>query len=90
MLLQSIVMEDPGLPLKPIIPGGAGGAMVPPHFSRSNSTKRGRLCPPNDIILRYWHPWSGSSDDLPTALQLVYAKKTLNAGSYRQQGLLIS
>ena len=48
MLLQSIVMEDPGLPLKPIIPGGAGGAMVPPHFSRSNSTKGGRLCPPNN------------------------------------------
>ena len=31
-------MEDPGLPLRPVVPGGAGGAMVPPHFSRSNST----------------------------------------------------
>ena len=60
MLLQSIVMEDPGLPLKPIIPGGAGGAMVPPHFSRSNSTKGGRLCPPNN------NGTPGFSD-LPTA-----------------------
>ena len=33
-----IAMEDPGLPLRPVVPGGAGGAMVPPHFSRSNST----------------------------------------------------
>ena len=63
-------MEDPGLPLRPVVPGGAGGAMVPPHFSRSNSTsphfsksnstKEGRLCPPNN------NGTPGFSD-LPTA-----------------------
>ena len=65
MLLQSIqiVMEDPGLPLRPVIPGGAVGAMVPPHFSRSNSTKGGRLCQPNN------NGKPGFSD-LPTALPL--------------------
>ena len=52
MLLPSIqiAMEDPGLPLRPVVPGGAGGAMAPPHFGRSVnpfSTKGGRLCPPN-------------------------------------------
>ena len=59
MLLQSIVMEDPGLPLKPIIPGGARGAMVPP-----NLTKGGRLCPPNNTGT---HEFS----DLPTTLLIL-------------------
>ena len=48
-----IAMEDPGLPLRPVVPGGAGGAMTPPQFGRSVnpisiSTKGGRLCPPNN------------------------------------------
>ena len=38
-----------------VVPGGAGGAMVPPEFGRSVnpiSTRGDRLCPPN----YYWHP----------------------------------
>ena len=41
---------------RPVVPGGAGGAMAPPDFGRSVnpiSTKGGRLCPPNNT---YWHP----------------------------------
>ena len=37
--------------LRPVVPGGAGGAMAPPDFGRSVnpiSTKGGRLCPPNN------------------------------------------
>ena len=53
---------------RPVVPGGAGGAMAPPNFGRSInpiSTKGGRLCPPNDTGT------SGFSD-LPTALSKIY------------------
>ena len=36
---------------RPVVPGGAGGAMAPPDFGISVnpiSTKAGRLCPPNN------------------------------------------
>ena len=36
---------------RPVVPGGAGGAMATPDFGRSVnpiSTKGGRLCPPNN------------------------------------------
>ena len=56
-----IAMEDPGL--RPVIPGGAGGAMTPPHFSRSNSTKGGILCAPN-------HTGTPGFSDLPTTMPL--------------------
>ena len=67
MMLPSIkiAMEDPGLPLRPVVPGGASGAMAPPHFGRSVnpiSTKGGRLCPPNNT-------GTPRFSDLPTALR---------------------
>ena len=37
--------------IRPVVPGGAGGAMAPPDFGRlvnPISTKGGRLCPPNN------------------------------------------
>ena len=40
-----------GVRCKPVVPGGAGGAMAPPDFGRSVnpiSTKGVRLCPPNN------------------------------------------
>ena len=40
---------------RPVVPGGAGGAMAPPDFGRSVNpilTRRGRLCPPH----YYCHP----------------------------------
>ena len=51
---------------RPVVPGGAGGAMAPPDFGRSVnpiSTKGDRLCPPCN---------SGTPgfSDLPTALHL--------------------
>ena len=51
MQLPSIQMEDSGLPLGPVIPGGAMGALAPPHFGKSVnpiSTNGGRLILPND------------------------------------------
>ena len=66
MQLPSIQMEDSGLPLGPVIPGGAMGALAPPHFGRSInpiSTKGGRLRPTNDTRT---HGFS----DLPTTLPL--------------------
>ncbi len=36
---------------RPVVPGGAGGAMAPPNFGRSVNPiliKGGRLCPPNN------------------------------------------
>ena len=49
---------------RPVVPGGAGGAMAPPNFGRSVnpiSTKGGRLCPPNNT-------GTPGFSDLPTAL----------------------
>ena len=53
------------LELRPVVPGGAGGAMAPPDFGRwvnPISTKWGRLCPPNNTSTLGF-------SDLPTALQ---------------------
>ena len=50
---------------RPVVPGSAGGAMVPPDFGRSVnpiSTKGGRLCPPNNT-------GTPGFSDLPTALE---------------------
>ena len=50
---------------RPVVPGGAGGAMAPPDFGRSVnpiSTRWGRLCPPNNI-------GTPGFSDLPTALK---------------------
>ena len=53
---------------KPVVPGGAGGAtMAPPDFVRSVnpiSTKKGRLCPPNNT-------GTPGFSDLPTALIVI-------------------
>ena len=52
--------------LRPVIPGGAGGAMAPPDFGRSVnpiSAMGGRLCTTNNTGA------SGFSD-LPTALHV--------------------
>ena len=49
--------------IRPVVPGGAGGAMAPPNFGRSvnpTSTKGGRLCPPNNT-------GTPGFSDLPTA-----------------------
>jgi hypothetical protein len=49
---------------RPVVPGGAGGAMAPPIFGRSVnpiSTKGGRLCLPNNT-------GTPEFSDLPTAL----------------------
>ena len=56
--------QDVTLQNRPVVPGGAGGAMAPPDFGRSVnpiSTEGDRLCPPNNTGT------SGFSD-LPTAL----------------------
>ena len=48
---------------RPVVPGGAGGAMAPPDFGRSVnpiSTKGGRLFPPNNT-------GTPGISDLPTA-----------------------
>ena len=54
---------------RPVVPGGAGGAMAaPPDFGRSVnpiSTKGGRLCPPNDT-------GGPGFSDLPAALKTEY------------------
>ena len=50
---------------RPVVLGGAGGAMAPPDFGRSVnpiSTKGGRLCPPNNT-------GTPGFSDLPTALR---------------------
>ena len=55
------------LELRPVVPGGAGGAMAPPDFGRwvnPISTKWGRLCPPNNTSTLGF-------SDLPTALKVV-------------------
>ena len=52
--------------LRPVVPGSARGAMAPQYFDRSVnpiSTKRGRLCPPNNTGTPVF-------SDLPTALVL--------------------
>ena len=49
--------------VRPVVPGGAGGAMAPPFFGRSVnpiSTKGDRLCPPNNT-------GTPGFSDLPTA-----------------------
>ena len=49
---------------RPVVPGGAGGAMALPNFGRSVNpilTKGGRLCPPNNT-------GTPKFSDLPTAL----------------------
>ena len=54
--------------VRPVVPGGAGGAMAPPNFGRSVktiSTKGGRLCPPNNT-------GTPGSSDIATALQQQY------------------
>ena len=46
---------------RPVVPGGAGGAMAPPDMGRSVnpiSTKGGRLCPPNNTP-RIFRPFDG-------------------------------
>ena len=56
------------LKIRGVVPGGAGGAMASPDFSRlvkPISTRRDRLCPPH----YYWHP---GFSDLPTALNVVF------------------
>ena len=70
MQLPSIQMEDSGLPLGPVIPGGAMGALAPPHFGRSVnpiSTKGGILCPLNNT-------GTPGFSDFPTALTLTWLK----------------
>ena len=50
--------------IRPVVPGGARGAMTHPDFGRSVipiSTKGDRLCPPN----YYWHPWIFRPSDGP-------------------------
>ena len=50
---------------RPVVPGGARGAMAPPIFGRSVnpiSTKGGRLCPPNNT-------GTPGFSDLPTDLK---------------------
>ena len=50
---------------RPVVPGGAGGAMASPYFGRSLnpiSTRGGSLCPPNNT-------GTPGFSDLPTALQ---------------------
>ena len=54
-----IAMEDPGLSLRPVVPGGGGGG----RSVNLISTRRGRLCPPNDT-------GTPGFSDLPTALPL--------------------
>ena len=53
---------------RPVVPGGAGGAMASPDFGRSvnpiSTMERGRLYPPNNTGT----PWFS---DLPTALQWI-------------------
>ena len=49
---------------RPVVPGGAGGAMAPPDFVRSVnpiSTKGARLCPPDNT-------GTPQFSDLPTVL----------------------
>ena len=51
---------------RPVVPGGAGGAMAPSDFVRSVnsiSTREGRLCPPNNT-------GAPGFSDLLTALHL--------------------
>ena len=53
---------------RPVVPGGAGGAMAPPDFGRSInpiSTKGGRLCPPINT-------GTPGFSDLPTALRIAF------------------
>ena len=60
---------------RPVVPGGAGGAMAPPDFGRSVnpiSTKGGRLCPPNNT-------GTPGFSDLPTAL--ISMVKSKNKGT---------
>ena len=55
--------------IRPVVPGGAGGAMASLNFGRSAnpiSTKGGRLCTPNINA-----PSPGFSD-LPMALKIIY------------------
>ena len=52
---------------RPVVPGGARGAMASPDFGRSvkpNSTKGGRLCSPNNT-------GTPGFSDLPTALSRI-------------------
>ena len=63
-LPASPVPKDLHQPYRPVIHGGAGGAMAPPDFGRSVnpiSTKGGRLCPLNTT-------GTPGFSDLPTAL----------------------
>ena len=51
VLGHSTVMISLTQTIRPVVPGGAGGAMAPPDFGRSVnpiSTMGGRLCPPNN------------------------------------------
>ena len=51
---------------RPVVPGGAGGAMAPPDFGRSVNpitTSGGRLCPQNNT-------GTPGISDLPTALHI--------------------
>jgi hypothetical protein len=54
--------------VRPVVPGGAGGAMAPPNFGKSVnpiSTKGGSLCPLNNT-------GTPGFSDLPTALMVSH------------------
>ena len=61
---QKALLLKVNMNYRPVVPGGAGGAMAPPDFGRSVnpiSTKGGTLCPPNNT-------GNTGFSDLPTAL----------------------
>ena len=71
-LPASPVPKDLHQPYRPVIHGGAGGAMAPPDFGRSVnpiSISGDRLCPPN----YYWHPWMYRPSDGPAVLSVVFS-----------------
>ena len=78
-LIKAQNLKGDVLVLRPVVSGGAGGAMAPPDFGRSVnpiSTKGDRLCPPNITgTPRFF--------DLPTALYTV-----LPYSVYFQAGVL--
>ena len=67
MEMETIVRYNIVEVYRPVVPGGAGGAMAPPNFGRSVnpiSTKGGRLCPPNNTSPRIFRPSDGPADYL--------------------------
>ena len=54
MYLNAELEIAPAFNYRPVVSGGAGGAMAPPDFGRSVnhiSTGGDRLCPPNYYVL---------------------------------------